>query len=121
MRDPTDTDSISSNRYFLTFIDDYSRTTFALICLNSNHYLLKIIQIDESAFSKQIVPQNTSIIFWKTLHTPEQNGLAKRINRAIVERTRSCMLYDTKLRKLVDLELIRAVKFIQRKLGRMFK
>lgn len=115
---PMQTRSIQSSRYFLTFIDDYSRKVvvygmakksmvleifkeFKLKAEQQTGKLIKILRSDNGteycngAMSEFL--RSSGIIHQTTVpYTPEQNGVAERMNRTLVEKAR-CMLFDAKL------------------------
>lgn len=115
---PMSVESLGGNKYYQTFIDDYSRKTFV--------YLLKSRDQSYSAFSTFIMKfKNQMGSMIKAIRTdnarefsskqftelltahgiehqltvrfcPEQNGIAERMNRTIMDIVRT-MLNDTKL------------------------
>ena len=108
---PMETVSLGGNRYFLTFIDDYSRKTwvyflkqkseavavfkeFIAYAEKQSGYTLKVLHTDRggeytsNAFfefckTQEIKHQLT------TSYSPQQNGIAERKNRTIIEMARS--------------------------------
>lgn len=110
--------SFSGNCYLLTFVDDYSRKTFVFPIKRKSEVFekfvdfkntvenqcsnkIKILRTDNGTeyvnnrFSKFL--RKHGIVHQKTCpYTPEQNGVAERMNRTIVERMR-CMLFDSGL------------------------
>lgn len=117
---PMETPSAGGAKYFITFIDDYSRTVYVYFLKNKmdmksvferfknevENELEKRIKILRTDNGKEYCNK----VFLKFLadsgikhqtstpYTPEQNGLAERMNRTLVERAR-CMLFDAKLPK----------------------
>lgn len=117
---PMETKSIGGARYFVTFLDDFSKKIFVYTMHKKSEVLqkfkdfklqvenqleakLKILRSDNgleyvnkdmSDFLKSagIIHQTT------TPYTPEQNGTAERMNRTLVERAR-CMLLNANLPK----------------------
>ena len=111
---PMSTNSIGGARYFVTFIDDNSRKTFVYFLKTKDQVFTKfkefrsMIQNQTGKRIKNIRSDNggeyLSNNFKKFLkdhgiqhqvtvpYTPEQNGVAERANRIIVEAARS-MLY----------------------------
>lgn len=110
--------SYGGSRYFLTFIDDYTRKVFVYFLKGKDEVLnyfkdfkryvenqtdLKIktlrtdngreyINVEFSNFLRQTgIKHETTVVF-----TPEQNGVAERYNRTIVEKAR-CMIFDANL------------------------
>lgn len=106
--------------YFLTIIDDFSRRVWLYVLKNKSeafqkfrewHTLvgneigtkLKVLRTDNGLefVSEQFNEfcRKIGIKRHKTIpHTPQQNGLAKRMNRTILERVR-CMLLSAGLPK----------------------
>ncbi|KAF2347659.1 Integrase catalytic core [Trinorchestia longiramus] len=110
--------SLGGGSYFVTFIDDYSRYTWVYIIKNKsdvfgvftefkalveNHYdhKIKILRTDNggeyvSTDFERFLKVN-GIVHQKTVpKTLEQNGVAERMNRTILEAVRA-MLSDSKL------------------------
>lgn len=131
---PMSVTSMSGKRYFVTFIDDFSRKVFVYMtrqksdvfdCFvnfktlveNQTERKIKIIRSDGGleycnnkfgnlCTSSGILHQITAP------YSPQQNGLAERMNRTIVEKVR-CMLADAKLSKSFWAEAVStAVKII---------
>lgn len=117
---PMENVSIGGSKYFLTFIDDASRKTFVYF-LRSKKEVLKAFQ-DFKAFVEtqtgqklkrlrtdnggeyvgenfeQFIRANGICHETTVPYNPEQNGLAERMNRTIVERARA-LLFDAGLTK----------------------
>ena len=117
---PMETKSIGGSRFFLLFVDSYSRMTFIYFLKHKNEVFqkfkdfkaivenqqdkkIKILRTDnggefcssvmESYLTKEgIIHQKT------TAYTPEQNGVCERANRTVIEKAR-CLLFDAKLSK----------------------
>lgn len=111
-------ESFGGFRYFLTFIDDFSRKGFTYFIKNRSESFekfnsfrsfvenqtkkkIKIFRSDNGGeyFGKDFVNYLTSIgIFHQSSALPksQKNGLAERMNRTLVERGR-CMLFDGNL------------------------
>lgn len=117
---PMETSSLGGARYFMTLIDDYSKKVFvyflhkksdafekfkefksqvekqlecSIKCLRSDNGL-EYMNANFCEFLKAagIVHQTT------TPYTPEQNGVAERMNRTLVEKAK-CLLINAKLSK----------------------
>ncbi|KAG7306736.1 hypothetical protein JYU34_008164 [Plutella xylostella] len=117
---PMECKSIGGARYFLLFVDDYTRMTFiyflkckseTLTCFkefksmveNYQNKRIKILRTDNGCeyCSNEFRDflKHEGIIHQKTNpYTPEQNGLSERNNRTIVERAR-CLLFEAELDK----------------------
>lgn len=117
---PMENASIGGSRYFILFIDDYSRMTYIYFMKQKSEafqyfqdYKAKVenqlnrkIKILRSDNGKEFCCRSFDDYLKKNgiLHqksnpyTPEQNGLAERSNRTIVEKAK-CLLFDAKLSK----------------------
>lgn len=117
---PMENRSIGGSKYFMLFIDDFSRMTYiyflkskdeALKCFqqykaeveNQLNSSIKILRSDNgkefcnSKFDEFLMSHG--IIHHKTNpYTPEQNGVSERYNRSIVEKAK-CLLFDAGLEK----------------------
>ena len=115
---PMESTSYGGSRYFVTFIDDKTRKMF-IYFLKTKDEVFNTFQ-DFKAFAEKQTGKNIKILrsdnggeyisrafdgFLKSqgirhhttvAYTPEQNGVAERANRTIVERARS-MLHDQSL------------------------
>jgi len=90
---PMSQSSVGGARYFVTFIDDKTRKTFVYALKSKDEAFVK--------FKEFKALKDCGIHHQKTApYTPEQNGVAERANRTIVERAR-CMLHE----RSVDLGL----------------
>jgi len=129
---PINTTSLGGSKYFVTFIDDYTRYTEVVMLKNRSvisafkKYMLRIRR--ESGHNIKILRTNnakeyTSTEFNKllesegikhelTVHTPQQNGVADRANRTLVEMAR-CMLLQSKLPNSLWAEAINTANFIR--------
>lgn len=117
---PIESESFRASRYFVTYICDKSRKIFIYFLQHKSQVFetfkdfkartenqtgkrIKILRTDNggeycsnqfnSFLSKCGIEHQTTIPY-----TPEQNGMAERYNRTIMERTR-CLLFDSKLPK----------------------
>lgn len=117
---PMSCNSIGGSRYYVTFIDDFTRKIFVYVIKNKNQVydcFLKFKNFVENQTSKKIkilrsdngteyvnskfqtLCATSGIQHQKTCtYTPEQNGLAERFNRTIMERVR-CLLFEAGLPK----------------------
>ncbi|RWR98872.1 retrovirus-related Pol polyprotein from transposon TNT 1-94-like protein, partial [Dinothrombium tinctorium] len=131
---PMQTKTFSGKRYFLTFIDDYSRFTVCYLLehksevydkfvecealvTNMTSNRIKMLRSDEgceyrskkfNAFckGKGIIQQFTAS------YTPQQNGVAERMNRTIVEAAR-CMLQAAQLDNKYWDEAVQTAVYLQ--------
>lgn len=117
---PMENRSIGGSKYILTFIDDYSRKVFCYFLNGKDEVFdkfVKFINFVENQTERRVKILRTdngreylSRRFMKyfeakgikhqltTPYTPQQNGIAERANRTIVERAR-CLLHDADLPK----------------------
>lgn len=117
---PMETKTIGGARYMLTFIDDYSRKIFVYFLKEKSAVLRHFIEFKvfvENQTERKIKTFRTdngteycSNDFDRfcaangiqhqltNAYTPEQNGLAERYNRTIVEKAK-CLLFDAQLHK----------------------
>lgn len=115
---PMPTASLGGHRYFVSFIDDYSKKVFIYpMKLKSEVYArmvefknlvenqlgrkIKAVRSDNGTefVNKQMdeLFKSSGIIHQRTIpYTPQQNGVVERYNRTIMEKVR-CMLIDAKL------------------------
>lgn len=110
---PIQVDSIGGNRYFVTFIDDFSRKLWTYLIKKKNYVLemftkfktmveiqsgrkLKTLRTDGG---EQYVSKYFDALYEKEgnmheavpTYTPQQNGIAERKNRTIIEMVRSML------------------------------
>lgn len=126
--------SMSGTKYFLTFIDDYSRKTFVYflkqksdvfekfkewkaLVENQTNKKLKVIRSDnggEYVNSKfqNFLRQNGIRHETTVPHTPQQNGVAERANRSIMEKTR-CMLREAGLENKYWAEAVNTAVYLK--------
>lgn len=117
---PMDKWSVGGSKYFLTFIDDYSRMCHLYFLKTKDEVLQKfkeykcLVEKQKNSSIKVLRTDNggeycnkefsdflrkNGIIHQKTnSYTPEQNGMAERLNRTIVEKAK-CLLFDQDLGK----------------------
>lgn len=130
---PMECNSLGGAKYFITFIDDYSRKVYVYFLKNKLDVTkvfhdfkcevenelgkrIKIIRTDNGTeycnkdFSKYLadsgIKHQTT-----TPYTPEQNGLSERKNRTLVERAK-CMLSDANLPKIYWAEAVSTAAYI---------
>ncbi|KAH9781781.1 hypothetical protein KPL71_008610 [Citrus sinensis] len=83
---PAQVPSLSGGRYFVTFIDDFSRKVW-----------LYILKTKDQAFEKFKIWRALVENQHKTVRfIPQQNGLVERMNRTLIDKTR-CLLINSKL------------------------
>lgn len=131
---PMNTESMGGSLYFATFIDDYSRKVFVYFIRRKSQYLekfkefknmvetqtgnkLKMIRSDNAAelvsydFTKYL--KDNGIRRQLTVeYTPQQNGVAERMNRTLVEMAR-CHILESGLPLGLWTELILASAYIR--------
>lgn len=95
--------SFSGARYLLTFIDDCSRKVFGFAIKNKSDVFNEFINFKNRSGTEY--NSNTFNQFYSkhgilhqvtTTYTPQQNGVAERMNRTITDRI-CCMLLDSGL------------------------
>lgn len=130
---PCEVHSISGHRWFVTFIDCYSRYTWLYLIKHKSHVfpvfrdLCALIQNQFGATIKTLRSDNgteyvnhefeqflaTNGIMHQTtcVHTPEQNGVAERKNRHLVEVARSLM-FTMNVPKFLWVEAIKTATYL---------
>lgn len=110
---PMSVSSLGGSRYYVTFIDDYSRYTFVYFMKNKSEVLekfkefhayamnvgenpIKILRSDNggeysSKEFESFLKSNGIVHQLSVPYNPAQNGVAERMNRTIVESTRSML------------------------------
>lgn len=134
---PMQTSTPAGKRYLLTIIDDYSR--FTKVCLmeqksETKKFLKefvesmktlhqkkpKIIRSDrgreyiDSELTNYLKEEGIKIQYTAS-YTPEQNGVAERKNRTLIEMVR-CMLFDTDMDKKFWGEAVNTANYLQNRL-----
>lgn len=126
--------SLSSCKYFLLFIDDYSRYVWVYFMKNKyevlNHFKLWKCMVENEFDSNikifrtdgggefcsnefEIYLESGGIIHQKTIpKNPEQNGISERMNRTLVEMVR-CMLHDSNLPKKFWAEALNTAVYLR--------
>ena len=134
---PMSTETPGHKRYFLTFIDDYSRYTVvyllhskAEVPVKLQEYIAyvsnkfgrkpKVLRSDNGSeytgSETQAILKKSGIQFQTTVpYTPEQNGIAERKNRTLCESGRS-MLFDSGLPTKYWGEAIMTACYVQNRL-----
>ena len=112
---PMQTESIGGRKYFVTFIDDYSRCCAVYFMRNKSEVLEKFKEFEAVTTNQQsqrigtLRSDNGSEYISKTFeeylkekgihheltvpNSPEQNGVAERMNRTLVEMARSMIAH----------------------------
>lgn len=131
---PMEKKSLGLARYYLLFVDDYSRMCFVYFLKEKNEAFkyfrefkqhvenqqsqkIKILRSDNggefcSAEMENYLKRH-GIIHQKTVpYTPEQNGLSERYNRSIVEKAR-CLLYDASFDKHLWAEAVNTAVYLK--------
>jgi hypothetical protein len=109
-------------RYFLIFVDDYSRMCFVYF-LQSKHQTfkkskkIKNVRSDNGgefcSTEMEDYLKRCGIVHQKTNgYTPEQNGVSERYNRSIVEKAR-CLLFDAHLPKSFWAEAVNTTVYMK--------
>jgi len=131
---PMQTQSVGGNRYFVTFIDNFSRYTVVYFIKKKSEVFEKFKEFEASVtnhFGCKIKTlrsdgggEYTSTDFEQYLkmngirhevtvaHTPEQNGVAERMNRTLVESARA-MLAHANLSKMYWAEAVNTAAFLR--------
>ena len=130
---PMETESFRASRYILTFKDDKSRKVFVYFLQNKTEVAekfmefktlvekqtgkhIKILRTDNGTEyvnkNFQDILKKHGIIHQTTVpYTPEQNGMAERTNRTILDKTR-CLLFDAKLPKQYWAEAVNCAVYL---------
>ena len=112
---PFDTPSLNGHRYAVTFIDEFSRHATVKFMVRKSEVIdkfkeflaeigtPKVLRTDNggeyvSADFRKVCTDNKIRQEFTVPETPEQNGIAERFNRTLVEMAR-CLLIDSKLPK----------------------
>ena len=134
---PMQTESVSGSKYFVTFIDDYSRCCKVYFMKQKSEVLSKFKEFEKTFTNEcgrnliRLRTDNggeyTSREFQEYLkdqgihhemtvpYAPQQNGVAERKNRTLVEAARS-MLAHAKLPKIYWAEAVATAAYIQNRL-----
>lgn len=126
---PMPVKSLGGARYFVTFIDDFTRKVHIFVLKSKAEVFDKFVLYKKSVENEldlkiktmrsdngtEFVNKNFNEYFAKhgikheksTPYSPQQNGLAERMNRTIIEKAR-CMLIDSKLAKTFWAEAVHA-------------
>lgn len=130
---PMNVKLLSGARYFVIFVDDFSRKVFLYVIKEKSEVFEKFVefqtmvenQIDEKI---KILRSDNGLEFVNKKmqnylkakgikhqttppYTPEQNGLAERMNRSLVEKAR-CMLFDANLKSSFWAEAVSTAAYL---------
>lgn len=135
---PSKITSVGRKKYFLSIIDDFSRKSWVYAIARKDQVFekfkifqasvermtgkkLKIIRTDQglefcsNKFEKYLIDQGIKIERTST-YTPQQNGVAERFNRTILERVRA-MLFDAGMSAGFWVEALLAATHIYNRTG----
>jgi len=130
---PMETQSVGKAKYLLTFIDDFSRKVFVYFLSSKNEVFSKFVEFKkfiENQTDKKIKVlrsdnggeyvtnqmdsfcKESGILHQKTTaFTPQQNGVAERMNRSLIEKAK-CLLFDAKLPKMYWAEAVNHASYL---------
>ena len=133
---PAQVPSLSGGRYFMSVIDDYFRKVWIHILKTKDQALEKFkiwktLVETQSSFNVKCLRTDNGLEFcnkefeqccqkWgmkrhKTVRfTPQQNGLAERMNRTLVDKSR-CLLITSKLSKMFWAEAVSTASYLVNK------
>ena len=134
---PMEVTTPGKKNYFMTFIDDFSKYSIIYLLEKKSDaikYIKEFVRMTENKFGRRIkifrsdgggeYMNNEIMNFFKeegikhertVPYTPQQNGVAERKNRTLVEMTR-CMLFDSKMEKKYWGEAVITANYIQNRL-----
>jgi Integrase core domain. len=127
----------ANKRYILTLIDDYSRYTkiclmqyksevaglikeFIVFCKTQHQKVPKVIRSDRGREYvnnelRQYLKSEGIQIQYTVTYSPQQNGVARKKNRSLLEMTR-CMLIDSELHDKYWGEAVNTANYLQNRL-----
>ena len=130
---PSQVSSHGGARYFITFIDDYSRRVWFYVLKHKSEAFEKFKEwtaLMETQTEKRLKRLRTDnglefcssdfenfckskgIARHRTVrHTPQQNGLIERMNRTLIEKVR-CMLFNTNMSKHFWAETVNTAAYL---------
>ncbi|KAK9185556.1 hypothetical protein WN943_025912 [Citrus x changshan-huyou] len=109
---PAQVPSLSGGRYFMSVIDDYSRKVWIHI-LKTKDQALEKFKIWKTLVETQ--SGFKGVMRHKTVRfTPQQNGLAERMNRTLIDKTR-CLLINSKLPRNLWAEAVSTASYLVNK------
>lgn len=129
---PVEVDSLGGSKYFLTFLDDFSKKVFVYIIKTKSEVSAKFIEFKQLAENqtgkririlrsdngKEYCNQGLLSVLNKfgiqhqltATYSPQQNGKAERINRSLVEKA-TCLLIESKLDKCFWAEAVSTASY----------
>ncbi|KAH9754460.1 hypothetical protein KPL71_015451 [Citrus sinensis] len=130
---PAQVTSLGGCKFFLTFIDDFSRMVWVyalktkdevlekfkrwkVLVENQTNLKVKVLRTDNGLeYCNKLFEdycENNGILRHKTVtYTPQQNGLAERMNRTLMEKVR-CLLIHSKLPKTLWAEALNTACYL---------
>ncbi|KAH9684927.1 hypothetical protein KPL70_013734 [Citrus sinensis] len=139
---PAQVTSLGGCKFFLTFIDDFSRMVWVyalktkdevlekfkrwkVLVENQTNLKVKVLRTDnELEYCNKLFEdycEKNGILRHKTVtYTPQQNGLAKRMNRTLMEKVR-CLLIHSKLPKALWAETLNTACYLGKLEARALK
>ena len=134
---PMQTNSIGGNRYFVTFIDEYSRYSHVFLIREKSEVadiLIQFIEMIKTKFGarpkvirsdrggeymnakvqKYLETQGIKVQY-TVAYSPQQNGIAERKNRTLMDAVRS-MLYEANLDYSYWAEAVMCANYVQNRL-----
>lgn len=130
---PMETESLGKAKYFLTFTDDYSKKVFVYFLQKKSDVIdklkefmkyvenqleckIKCLRTDNGLefINKNIsdLLKNNGTVHQTTVpYTPQQNGVAERLNRTLIEKAK-CMLLNAKLPKQYWAEAVQTAAYL---------
>lgn len=134
---PMETLSIGKSKYIVTIVDDYSRYTWALMVKEKSEVtnaIISHINMVEKQTGKcvKIIRSDNGLEFVNnnmenyckkkgirhqksSPYTPQQNGVAERFNRSIIEKAK-CLLFDADLPKCYWAEAVNMATYIMNRI-----
>ncbi|GJX81498.1 retrovirus-related pol polyprotein from transposon TNT 1-94 [Tanacetum coccineum] len=90
---PSKTRSIGGRHYYVTFVDDFSRRVWVYTLKTKDEVLGVFIKWKKMMETQTCIFRNFTVRY-----TPQQNGVAERMNQTLLEKVR-CMLFNAGLGK----------------------
>lgn len=137
---PMENKSLGGARYMLTFTDDFSRKTFLYFLKEKSQVFKSFIEFKKAVENEterkiKCLRSDNGMEYMSTkfeefckdngiqhqltcVYTPEQNGVAERANRTIIEKAK-CMLFDSDLEKKFWAEACNTAAYIMNRTPRV--